>query len=193
MPVAFGFSVGDFITGINLLIDSVKSFSETHGAKADHEELQRELIVLKNTLDGIQALSLDQAQAAQILAVNDAIDACHSCVNGFLQRNSKFKSLSSNPAKQWSLAAFKRGVLGIQWAILKKTEIAKFRAKVERQSNNIHMLLATLQIKKVFDEGKLCAVAEKRDIEHKALTETISAKATELGLDQRRIEKALGD
>lgn len=146
MPVAFGFSVGDFITGINLLIDSVKSFSETHGTKADHEELQRELIVLKNTLDGIQALSLDQAQAAQILAVNDAIDACHSCVNGFLQRNSKFKSLSSNPAKQWSLAAFKRGVLGIQWAILKKTEIAKFRAKVERQSNNIHMLLATLQM-----------------------------------------------
>ena len=79
MPVGFGFSVGDFIAGINLLIETVKSFSETHGAKADHQELGRELISLKNALDGIQALSLNTAQAAQISAVNAAVDSCRSC------------------------------------------------------------------------------------------------------------------
>lgn len=87
-----GFCVGDFIAGINLLIDSVKIFSETHGAKADHQALQRELTIFKIALDGIQPLSLDQAHAAQIVAMNDAIDACRFCVNGFLQRNSKLKA-----------------------------------------------------------------------------------------------------
>lgn len=141
-----GFCVGDFIAGINFLIDSVKIFSETHGTKADHQALQRELTIFKIALDGIQPLSLDQAHAAQIVAVNDAIDACRLCVNGFLQRNNKYESLYSIAAKQWSLATFKRGVLGVQWAILRKIEVAKFRAEVQRHTNYIHMLLATLQM-----------------------------------------------
>ena len=146
MPVGFGFSVGDFIAGINLLIEIVKSFSETHGAKADYQELGRELISLKNALDGIQALSLNTAQAAQISAVNAAVDACRLSVDGFVQRNNKFRSLGCAPVKQWSLAAFKNGVLGVKWAILKKNKVVKFRADVQAHSNGIQMLLATLQV-----------------------------------------------
>ena len=146
MPVGFGFSVGDFIAGINLLIETVKSFSETHGAKADYQELGRELVSLKNTLDSIQTLSLNPAKAAQISAVNTAVDGCHLCVDGFVQRNSKFRSLESAPKKQWSLAAFKNGVLGMKWAILKKNKVAKFRADVQAHSNGIQMLLAALQV-----------------------------------------------
>ena len=37
--VPFGFSVGDFIASINLLIDAVHSLSDTNGAQADYEEL----------------------------------------------------------------------------------------------------------------------------------------------------------
>lgn len=146
MPVGFGFSVGDFIAGINLLIDIVKSFSKSHGAKADYQELGRELVSLKNALESIQALSLNTAQAAQVSAVNTAVDGCHLCVDGFVQRNSKFRSLESAPKKQWSLAAFKNGVLGVKWAILKKNKVARFRADVQAHSNGIQMLLATLQV-----------------------------------------------
>ena len=144
--VPFGFSIGDFIDGISLLIDGVKSFSETHGAKADHQKLRRDLISLKNTLDGIQTLSLDATQIAQQTAVNAALDDCRSCVDGFVQRNSKFERLGSTPAKQWSLAAFRNHALGVQWAILKKAEVAKFRTEVQQQSDNIELLLATWQM-----------------------------------------------
>ena len=146
MPVAFGFSIGDVIAGINLLIDSVKSLDSAHGAKADYQELGRELSSLNDALDGIQALSLSQAQLAQVKAVNTAVDGCRICIDGFVQRNSKFQSLDSTPAKRWSPAAFKKGVLGIRWAIVKKKEVAKFRLDIQRHSDRILLLLATLEM-----------------------------------------------
>ena len=146
MPVVFGFSVGDFIAGIDLLVDSVKSLDEAHGAKADYQELGRELSSFKNALDGIQALSLGQAQVDQVTAVNTAVDGCRLCVDEFVQRNSKFESLDSIPSKRWSLASFKKGVLGIRWAVVKKKEVAKFRSDIQRHSDHILMLLATLEM-----------------------------------------------
>ena len=146
MPVAFGFSIGDFIAGINLLIDSVKSLDEAHGAKADYQELGRELSDLSNALDGIQTLSLSQVQVSHVNAVNNAVDGCRLFIEGFVQRNSKFESLDSSPSKRWSLAAFKKGVLGIRWAIVKKKEVAKFRLDIQRHSDRILLLMATLEM-----------------------------------------------
>ena len=146
MPVGFGFSVGDFIAGINLLIDSVKSLDEAHGAKADYQELGRELSNLKDAFDGIQRLSLSQAQVAQAKAVDTAVTGCRLCIDGFVQRNSNFQGLDSSPPKRWSLAALKKGVLGIRWAIMKKNEVAKFRSDIQRHSDHILMLLAILEM-----------------------------------------------
>ena len=139
MPVAFGFSVGDFITGINLLIDSIKSLDEAHGAKADYEGLQQQLTSLKNALDGIEALSLDKTQKAAMID-------CRSCVDGFVRRNSAFRSLSSSHTKTGTMAAFRNGVLGVRWAILKKKDVAKFRAEVQQHCHNIHLLLAPMLV-----------------------------------------------
>ena len=146
MPIGFGFAVGDFIAGINFLIDGIKSFSETHGAKAHHQELGRDLTSLKNALDGIQTLSLSQTQVAQVTAVNTAVDGCRLCIDGFVQSNSRFDSLDSTPSRKWSLAAFKKGVLGVRWAILKKTEVADFRTTIQQHCSHILMLLATLEM-----------------------------------------------
>ena len=146
MPVAFGFSIGDFVAGINLLIESVKSLDEAHGAQADYQELGRELSSLINALDGIQTLSLSLALVAQVNAVNFAVDGCRLCIDGFVQRNTKFQGLDSTPLKRWNLAAFKKGVLGIRWAIVKKNEVAKFRSDIQRHSGHILILLATLEM-----------------------------------------------
>ena len=84
--VAFGFSVGDIIAGVNLLIEAVQSLDATHGAQADYQELGRELQSLSSGLDGIGALSLDSTYEAEILAVNAAVDKCRTCVKAFVRR-----------------------------------------------------------------------------------------------------------
>ena len=76
MPVPFGVSVGDFIVGIEVLLDAIKSLSDTHGAQADYKELFRELNSLKTALGCIQNLSLVPSQPTQASAVNAAINDC---------------------------------------------------------------------------------------------------------------------
>ena len=130
MPVAFGFSVGDFIASINFLIGSIKSLDDTQGAKADYQGLLKELQGLENALDGIQKLSPDPAQATQIAAVNTSIGDCRFCIDGFLQRNNKFQTLKSTNQKRWSLQSFRKNVRGVQWALWKKEDVATLRAQL---------------------------------------------------------------
>ena len=56
MPVPFGFSVGDFIGSIGLLIDAVKSLRKTCGTQDDYKELGRELKHLRDGLECMWAL-----------------------------------------------------------------------------------------------------------------------------------------
>ena len=145
MPVPFGFSIRDFIAGINLLIEAVKSFNDTHGAQADYRELGRELTGLQNALDGIKAVSINIVQAAQILEIITAVDDCRSCLDGFVQLYDKSKRLGSTPGKRWSLAMFQKRARGIQWTVC-KADVAKFRIQIQQHSKNIIMLMETLQV-----------------------------------------------
>ena len=144
--VPFGFSVGDFIAGINLLIDAVNSLSDTNGAQADYEELGRQLKNLRKGFECIQGLSLDSTQSAQVSAVDTAINDCRLCVDGFVKRNSKFKSLEATSGTLWSLAALKRQGRKVQWALWKKADVAKFRAAIQQHSDALQMLLASIQM-----------------------------------------------
>ena len=144
--VTFGFSVGDFIAGINLLIDVVHSLDNTHGAQADYQELGRELQSLKSGLDGIGALCLDSTYETEISAVNAAVDNCRTCVNMFVRRNDGFKSLENTSRERWSLARVKKCGRGVQWAVWKKDDVVRFRDQVHCHSGAIGMLLDTVQM-----------------------------------------------
>ena len=144
--VGFGISVGDFIAGINTLIDIVHSLSDTNGAQADYKELGNELQSLKSGLDGIEALSPDATQTTELSALKTAVENCRACVERFVRRNSKFKSLESTPGKKWSLATLKNCGREVQWAIWKKNDVEKFRGRIRYHTGAIGMLLATLQV-----------------------------------------------
>ena len=146
MPVPFGFSVGDFIGSIKLLVDAVKSLRDTNGAQDDYKELIRELKHLRTGLECIEALSLDQNQPVQFSAAKAAMDDCFLCLDGFIQRNVKFSSLGSIPASRRTAVGFKDRWRMVQWALWKKADIAKFKSQVQRYAEAIQMLLATIQM-----------------------------------------------
>ena len=151
MPVPlFGFSLGDFIAGIGLLIDIFQSLNCTSGAPADYRELCRELVNLKNGLQGICSLPPDTSQAPQASVVSSAIDSavndCLFCVDGFMQKNKKYSELGSTPVNRWSSAGFKTSWRMVGWATWKKTEVAKFKSEVQHHVAAIQMLLTELQM-----------------------------------------------
>lgn len=144
--VGFGISVGDFIAGINTLIDIVHSLSDTNGAQADYKELGTELQSLRSGLDGVKAISPDPSLTTEFSTLIRAVEKCQTCVERFVQRNSKFKSLENISGKKWSLATLKKRGRGVQWAIWKKHDVERFRGKVQDHTGIIGMLLGTLQM-----------------------------------------------
>ena len=146
LMVPFGFSVGDFIAGINLLIDAIHSLNDTNGAQADYEGLGRQLNNLKSGFECIESLDLDATQIAQVSAVDTALSDCRLCIDDFTKRNSRFKSLETPSGEQWTLAALKRQGRKVQWALWKKADVAKFRAAIQLHSDAVQMLLASIQM-----------------------------------------------
>ena len=144
--VTFGFSVGDFVAGISLIIDAVHSLSDTHGAPADYEELGRQLKNLRNGFECIEGLNLYVTQCAQRSAVDTALNDCRLCLDDFVKRNGKIKSLEAPSGRQWSLAALKRQGRKVQWALWKKADVAKFRGAIQQHSDAVQMLLASIQM-----------------------------------------------
>ena len=114
MPVPFGISISDFISGINLIMDIVQSLQKTHGAQAGYEELGRELKNLNKGLQCIEDLSLDDVQPTHYSTVNEALNDCRLCVDNFLQRISDFSSIDAAPAPPWTLQAFKEKLRKVQ-------------------------------------------------------------------------------
>ncbi|KAK3171396.1 hypothetical protein OEA41_003480 [Lepraria neglecta] len=113
----------------------------THGDEVGYEELDRELKNLNKGLECIQGLSLDEDQPAQALAVNEALNDCRLCMETFLQRIGNFSSLGTKAATAWPLPAFRENLRKVQWALLKKADIAKFRAEIQLHADALDMLL----------------------------------------------------
>ena len=210
MPVPFGFSIGDFINGIELLLDAVKSLHDTNGAQDDYKELGRELKHLRNGFEGIKALSLDPAQPVQSSAANAAVHDCLSCLDGFIPRNAKFSSLGSTPASQWTVAGLKNRWRMVQSALWKKADIARFRSQVQQHAEAIQMLLATIQMwalcfwpevratnirlsNQLSSQGKLQTTVAQQSADHRRLTEGIGKNVFDQGFEQQRFKRTIDD
>ena len=146
MPVPFGYSVGDFIGGIELLLDGIKSLRDTNGARDDYRELIRELEHLKIGLGSVEALYIDSTQPVQYSAAKAMVDDCLMCIDNFIQQNARFSSLDSTPASRRTVTGIKDRWRMVQWALWKKTDVFRFKSQVQQHVEAIQMLLASIQV-----------------------------------------------
>jgi hypothetical protein len=88
MPVPFGFSVGDFITCIDLIRNVVAGLEESSGAAAEYRTLINELKILKSTLSAIKDMKLDnETDATKLKAAAVQIE---SSIEAFLSKIHKY-------------------------------------------------------------------------------------------------------
>lgn len=57
--------------------------------------------------------------------VNEAVNDCRFCVESFVQRNSKFKSLDSTLDKGWSVEVFSDRVRKVYWVVWEEEDVAE--------------------------------------------------------------------
>ncbi len=147
MSAGFGFSVGDVVLGLKLIKQSIEAFEDTRGSSADYQALSHEIDSLKDGLEAVEDLRLDDRlgpKSKACIAVRDAVSRCRRCIDVFVASITKFQPwLRPNESCG---PAWKANLKKIQWALCKKDDVNRFRSQLERHSSSISMLLVTLQV-----------------------------------------------
>jgi hypothetical protein len=143
MSVGFGFSIGDFIAGIQLVRDVIASLRSTAGSASEYQNLIYELFGLERALLEVKALKLDDCQPAQLNDLKCVAIECQESIDRFLLEIRKYQpSLNA----QGSGSRVRDGLRKIQWALCKKGDVELFKAEVMRHTASINLLLATAQM-----------------------------------------------
>ena len=146
---AFGFSVGDFIACINLVRSLSTALHDGAGAKLQYRRLITELINLERALTEVRYLKVEDSQASQKIALEQAALQCQESIEDFLRRNAKFKPTlgAQTTSSKWSWRA---NLHKIQWALCQEDAVDKLRAEITGHTLTINTLLTMthLSVKK---------------------------------------------
>ena len=139
----FGFSVGDFVSGINLIKDLIKALENSAGSSAEYRDLITELYSLERALLEVKHLDLDESQHSQGIALRQAAIQCQQAIDAFLHQIRKFQ-----PAlrAEGSKSSWRDNLRKVEWALYKKEDVQKFRAQLNGHTASINILLMTLQL-----------------------------------------------
>ena len=141
MVVPFGFSIGDFIDGINVAIDVIKACKDTGGASSQYErvlvEFETYLIVLRK---------LQYSSVPTTTEVNTLASSCEQPVRQFLTKVEKYRCSLAKPTSSQdfvhhtaqNLRTFPRKA---QWAIVAKKTVQELRLGIGPQLSAIGLLI----------------------------------------------------
>lgn len=139
----FGFSAGDFISGISLVKKLIRSLNDTAGSRASYRQLISELLNLDDALGQIKDLHANPAQATQMLALQQIAAKGQLSIETFLNKKSKFnESLGLQP----SASVWKSNLHKIQWALCKDGAIDELRQEIAAHTTALNLTLATNQL-----------------------------------------------
>lgn len=172
---AFGFSAGDFISAVNIIIDVSKALKVAGGASDEFRSLVAELDLLQNTLKNLQFT--ETGTASQLYTANpitayakQQADLTLSTLSDFLSFISKFDAKLGPQGRQaWYRGAGRKA----QWALVYAKEVEKLRLRVGTQLHTLSLLLqletrqryASLQSLGMLDEIsplEMCHAYEKQ-------------------------------
>ncbi|KAI4218626.1 MAG: hypothetical protein LQ349_008637, partial [Xanthoria aureola] len=140
MTPAFGFSVGDFISTINLIRKISKALKETGGASSEYQDAVLELNGLKHVLQHVEALEPTEDNLGHVNAIRGMALACRPPLQEFLKELDKYEGSLGPWPRRSSVRDFGRKA---RWAVSFGKEVDKLRAIVVAKQISINLLLAT--------------------------------------------------
>ncbi|KAI9778368.1 MAG: hypothetical protein M1816_004126 [Peltula sp. TS41687] len=169
MPVGFGFSIGDIISGLALVKDIIEALQESGGASAKYQGLIRELYGLERALLEVKRLELDESQQAQLVAVRFAASQCQRSIDGFYET---IREYQPHLRVEGSGSSFKDRWKKIQWALCRKDDLLRFKAEVMGHTTSLNVLLSTVQLNTTAIEARKRDAQQQKiesELQHNAL------------------------
>ncbi|OBT55540.1 hypothetical protein VE04_04276 [Pseudogymnoascus sp. 24MN13] len=141
--MSFGFSVGDFITALELVATVVAALRENGGASSEYREIIRQLYSLETALISVKRLEVDPAQNAELVSLQQAAAQCQLTIDSFWKKVQKYQP---HLRAGGSSSRLKDGWMKIQWAMCKKEDVARFKADLVGHTESIQLLLVAMQM-----------------------------------------------
>ncbi|KAK3896490.1 hypothetical protein C8A05DRAFT_48455 [Staphylotrichum tortipilum] len=160
MSVGFGFSAGDFITGLELVATIIDVLRESGNSSQRYQELIRELDSLQAALLRVNEVELDESQNDDKIALYSVASQCQRTITDFWEETQEYHSSlrksgsSITPKDHWRK---------LKWAVLKKDDVEKFKAGLRGHTGSINLFLSACL-------AKTAAIQDaKRQAEQKSL------------------------
>jgi hypothetical protein len=152
MPVGFGFSAGDFISGLLLLKDLIQALDNATGSSTEYQALRGELKGLEKALGFLCNSNLTSLEGTHLQAIEQTIQVCHGIIHAFLTRAAKFDEAlapHANASEQGvaTVSAWKVALRKVQWAFLKKDDVVRVRVELSAQTSILNALLNQAQLR----------------------------------------------
>lgn len=147
MPVAFGFSVGDFIATLNLVQNAIEALSSTNGASTSYRALIRELYVLESALLRVKDTELEPELESEKRALVQTASQCQHTIDDFLTKVQAYQPhlrVGGSGSGTWSRT--KDAWMKIKWALCKEEDVEKFKADVRGHSASIQLLVQAIEM-----------------------------------------------
>ena len=143
MPVAFGFSAGDFISALNLVSTVIDALREVGGASAEFRGVVRELLTLETALIRVKRVDLDDSQSDARVALQQAASRCQHTIDEFWTTVQKYQP---HLGRGGSGSRVKDGWMKIKWSLCKREDLERFKADIRGHAVSIELLLMTIQL-----------------------------------------------
>ncbi|KAL9116952.1 MAG: hypothetical protein Q9187_006515 [Circinaria calcarea] len=174
MPApAFGFSVGDFIAAINLVVKISKALKDTNGAATEIKDLLQELQQLELLLEQLKDLPPESSPSLSHLnAVRGMALSVQIPLRDFLGKMEKYRLAATSQSRSNLLRGVGRKV---QWIVTMQEDITQLRAVVTMKIVSVSVLLAMPMGKQIYRIQQ--SVAENRGALENALQDCNETKA----------------
>ncbi|GAB7329339.1 hypothetical protein MBLNU13_g01135t2 [Cladosporium sp. NU13] len=139
--VPFGFSVGDFVAGVELVHKAAKALRSVSGATEQYQQTLLDLSLIESVLRRVQVLT--PASDETIRTVQLCSLACHVPLDRFLNKIRKLErqlNFELHPHAT-SILGIKKGSHKLQWAIILEQDVAKLKASISPSIDIINTLL----------------------------------------------------
>ena len=143
MSVGFGFSAGDFIAALELVATVIDALRDSGESSSEYRELISQLSTLQTALLAVKSVELDDAQHAELIALQQAAAQCQRTIDAFWEKIQKYEpSLRTGGSGSRAKDAWRK----VKWAVCRKEDVARFKADLVGHTESIEMLLTTVQM-----------------------------------------------
>jgi hypothetical protein len=143
MSIGFGFSVGDFISAIELVGTVIGALRESDDSSTEYQALITQLYTLETALLRVKGLELDDSQHGEVIALRQAAAQCQGTIDGFLQKIEKYQpSLRVGGSGRRIKDSWRK----VKWALCKREDLVRFKADLMAHTESIDILLMTVHM-----------------------------------------------